>query len=89
MRFAGIAVLQQTFGRPLLLASLCVRDQTALGGSSDDRLEWCAWHDNVGYAGIHDFAVAAVAEYEPVLGVVEGKALGNAFDRIYEPLACL
>ena len=39
------------------------------------------------HAGIQEFAIAAVAEDEPVLGVVESKALGDALDRIDEPLA--
>ena len=87
MRFAGIAMLQQAFGGPFLLAPLGIRDQAALGGSSDDRLERRAGNDNIGDAGIHDFAVAAVAEDEPILGVVESKAFGDAFDRIHEALA--
>ena len=87
VRFAGIAMLQQALGGPVLLASLGVGDQAALGRSSDDRLERRARNDDIGNAGIHDFAVAAVAEDEPVLGVVEGEAFGDAFDRIDEPLA--
>ena len=73
VRLAGIAVLQQAGRNPVLFASLGVGNQTALRGSADDGLERSARHDDIGYARIHDLAIAAVAEDEPVLGVVEAK----------------
>ena len=56
-------------------------------GLADDRLKLRAGNDCIGYAGIEDFTVAAVAEDEPVVDVIKGEALGDALDRIDQPLA--
>ena len=87
VRLAGVAVLQQAGGDPVLLAPPGIGHQTAFGRPADDGLERSARHDHIGYAGIHDLAIAAVAEHEPVIGIIEREAFGDALYGVDEPLA--
>ena len=69
--------------------SLGIGNQTALRGPTDDGFERSARHYDIGYARIHDLAIAAVAEDEPIIGIIEREAFGNALDCVDEALARL
>ena len=86
LRFARVAVPGQPLGDPFLDPPLGIPDVAALGGSANDVLECRAGRQFGLKTGVEQFAVAAVAEDEPVLRVVESESLGDALDGIDEPL---
>ena len=79
----------ETLGHPVLDPAFCLLHQTALGGMADDGLERRARRHDIGYAGIEQVAIAAVAQHQPVVPVEQGEALGDALDRIDQPLPSL
>jgi hypothetical protein len=79
-------VARQPLGDPLLDPPLGVLDDTALCGAADDRLERRARDHRLAEIRIEDLPVAAVAEHQPIAGVVESEALGDTLDRIHQAL---
>src|SRR4051812_19605030 len=66
---------------PLARPPRGVADEAALGGGAGDRGERGSRHDHVGDARV-ELPVAVVAHDQPVLGVEQGEALGDALDRV-------
>jgi hypothetical protein len=77
---------QELLDVPLGLAARLV-DQPPLDGAPEDRLERCARLDLDVDTGVEELPVAAIAELEPVVGVVEGEPFGDALDRVDQALA--
>ena len=86
-RRAGIAMLRQALPNVPLGVVARLVDQPALDRAPEDRLERGPGLDLDVAAGIEQLPVARVAQLEPVLGIVEGEALGDALDGVDQALA--
>ena len=79
-------MLMQAVGDPFLNMSLGILDFAAFRRIPDDAFESRSRH-HVGIdTGIEHFAIAGVGNHQSVIGVVVGETLGNAFDRLHQPL---
>lgn len=88
LRLGRVAVTRKALGDPLLQPALRVADVPALGGATDDRLEPVPRRQVDVKAGVEQFAVAGIADHQPVFGIVAGEPFGDALDGFGEaPLA--
>src|SRR5262249_59638717 len=87
VHFVGAPVAFEAFLDPGLAAPFRVRDQSAIGGSSHNRLEARAGYHHVG-VGRKELAIMAVVNDEPVFRLVQREPFGYGLDRIGESAAC-
>src|SRR5918994_6548128 len=81
-----VSVPCQSFGNPGVDPSFRLEDKAFLRCASYHRFKGSSGlHGNVG-SRVKELLVAAVAQDEAILGIVEGKALVDALDRINQPL---
>ena len=70
---------------PFFDAAFRILDVAAFGGPADDAFECRAGAQIDIQTRVKQIAIARVADDQPILAVVAGEALRNAFDRLGEP----
>ena len=88
VRLARVAVTGQPLGDPLLLLPTASSTRPRLVAVRMSVLVWRPARGDA-HAGIQQLAIGAVADDQPVLGVVERKALRDGFDRVGQALLAL
>lgn len=79
-------MLAEPQSNPFLGSALSIQNVPPFGGASDNAFKAHPWTDDSFITTVQHLPIAGITENEPVVIVVVGKPLGDAFDGLGKPL---